>query len=456
MAVPVGAYPEEEISHQTPRRRTNFLNKTNMNSTREESLESAEFPSKQQEQDEANQKTSLALVRKVLKTLLFPLILLGIVDTYIYTDAALKPSSVHPTEVDSGSARFRCKDAFLKIYCFLIGVLLYAALFGSITFTLRASDFHTISRLAALDIWSLLCAGQWTACLLTMSRRSGGSKYSKFVRALVFADSNGVPPASKAVKFVTVASLVILVSQMFFIPVLINLPKAYIFRNKFQMFLFGKENMTITSQHGWVLGLFAVAPPFQSIAWIIPTGFYITTCLLLAARFSNVTNKARCAIDNDGYVDISFIRRDHLRLCQAVHALDAILSPIALISYGCNIPLVCIFLDMIIGMLSNKEEAFTIVLATFWCIMNISNTVLCSLAGAHLNSAAHSLTGVVYEVDVKKLDADEKAELMLVLNKLNTEVTSPTIGGIVPITRGMLLTVFGTILGYLTILVQFK
>ncbi|EDO42598.1 predicted protein [Nematostella vectensis] len=166
--------------------------------------------------------------------------------------------------------------------------------------------------------------------------------------------------------------------------------------------------------------------------------------------------QARCAIDNDGYVDISFIRRDHLRLCQAVQALDAILSPIALISYGCNIPLVCIFLDMIIGMLSDKEEAFTIVLATFWCIMNISNTVLCSLAGAHLNSAAHSLTGVVYEVDVKKLDADEKAELMLLLNKLNTEVISPTIGGIVPITRGMLLTVFGTILGYLTILVQFK
>ncbi|XP_032220933.2 uncharacterized protein LOC116603584 [Nematostella vectensis] len=407
---------------------------------------------------EISRENSFFQIRKVLKPLILLMKIFGLIHGNVYTDTASDDkNSISPSDGDDPrTPRYTRKGVIMNIYCVLVGLLLYGAFISSVSFTIQARDFSTILNLLVLDIWTLLCASQHTICMLTISKRNQASKFSKFVRALVSADVHSFPPSTKLMTTVIVSCIVIDLVNTIMVLLFLSFPDENM-RRKFFVLMFGQGNLTMSSSGGWALAVITSSVLFTNAAWIYPAGIYIVTCLLVAEKFSFLTSKAaRCTVEKNGYINISIIRREHLRLCHALQALDGVLSPLALVSYGCNIPLVCIFLNISIGTFAQKVDPFELTALLFWSTTNIANTVLCSLAGAHVNAKAHSLTDVVYDIDVKRLDADEKTELTLLLNKLITEVISPTIGGIVPITRGMLLTVFGTVLGYLTILVQFK
>ncbi|XP_048575359.1 uncharacterized protein LOC116613959 isoform X2 [Nematostella vectensis] len=405
---------------------------------------------------EENRDESVRQVKKSLRPLFAAMKAFGLYFGDAYCDVDLKENAVAPLNETCASKRVSWKEKFGKTYCGLVCLLLYVGFACSFSFTVRSGDYFTIARRLTIDIWVLWSALQGTVTVLSLSRREHGSKFSKFMKALAIADSNGVPHSCRLPTILTAIFIGTICFNFTVSILLMNFPLKEV-RNSMLVAQFGKDNMTVTGPDGWIVVLSQVTLPFTSAAWGLPSCFYIVSCIVIAERFSFLTKKTQMTFNSDdNFVNITLLRRDHLRLCHALEKLDEILSPLALVSYGCSIPEICITLDVVIRMSREGSDYFIIMVMVFWNLVNISNTVVTSLIGAHVNVKAHSLTSIVYEVDGNKLKDGEKNELLLLLNKLNTEVISPTIGGIIPVTRGMLLTVFGTIIGYLTILVQFK
>ncbi|XP_032236982.1 uncharacterized protein LOC116617902 [Nematostella vectensis] len=403
--------------------------------------------------DVDNRQKSLRQVEKTFRPVTVAMKFLGLYFGNPYSGVDLKENAVAPLNENCARTRVSWKEKFGKTYCLLVSLLLYAGFACSLSFTVRGVSYSFVARRLTMDIWMLWCALQGTVCILSISRRKNGSKFSSFIRALACADSNGFPPPSKLPKVIITISIATVIFNNVLFMVLLHYSGV---SSSFLFVLFGNENMTLAGPDGWVIAVYQVTLPFATSAWAFPSCFYMVTCIIVADRFSFLTKKAQDEFKSTNHINMKQLRRDHLRLCHALEKLDEIISPLALISYGCSIPEICIALDVTIRMSREGYSIFIISVIIFWSLINISNTIVTSLAGAHINSTAHSLTSVVYDIDVDELKDGEKTELMLLLNKLNTEVISPTIGGIVPVTRGMLLTVFGTIIGYLTILVQFK
>jgi len=79
-----------------------------------------------------------------------------------------------------------------------------------------------------------------------------------------------------------------------------------------------------------------------------------------------------------------------------------------------------------------------------------------SFMGAQLNSRIHSFTEVVQKVQISNVDLDTHTELMLFVAKLNGDPVAITAGGLVPITKTLIVTVTGVVITYFALLYELR
>lgn len=92
-------------------------------------------------------------------------------------------------------------------------------------------------------------------------------------------------------------------------------------------------------------------------------------------------------------------------------------------------------------MFDKNNDATTYVILTFWSLVVLLAMMSVSFLGAHLNSKIHSFTEVVQKVEIANVDLDTHTELMLFVAKLNGDPVAITAGGLVPITKPLIVTV---------------
>ncbi|XP_028515897.1 uncharacterized protein LOC114575367 [Exaiptasia diaphana] len=127
-----------------------------------------------------------------------------------------------------------------------------------------------------------------------------------------------------------------------------------------------------------------------------------------------------------------------------------------MVMFSIYFPVICLNINIGIRTFEPGHSVIHRVAYVSWMVLNSSILFLISLNGARVNEAAGRLSEVLYNINIRELDEKSELELMLLLSNVNFNYASLTVGGLVTITKEIILTVFGTIVGYLTILIQFK
>ncbi|XP_078374243.1 uncharacterized protein LOC144657767 [Oculina patagonica] len=162
----------------------------------------------------------------------------------------------------------------------------------------------------------------------------------------------------------------------------------------------------------------------------------------------------RLTASADGLTRVKILRRQHSSLCGSVRKADDLFKFLTLVIYITNIPLVCFLLYHLIFVSYN--DVTTLVILSWWFVHAVVIMAGVSFLGASLNSKIHSFTEVVQRVQISNVDLDTHTELMLFVAKLNGDPVAITAGGLVPITKPLIVTVTGVVLTYFALLYQLE
>lgn len=193
---------------------------------------------------------------------------------------------------------------------------------------------------------------------------------------------------------------------------------------------------------------------FCSAAWLMPFAIFASVCLTLIHQCRLLRKTLRLTASASEIRRIKILRQQHSSLCGSVRKVDSLFKFFTLVVYITNIPLVCFLLFDLIFM-ENKDVTTSMTLS-FWFITVTFIMVSVSFLGAHLNSKIHSFTEVVQKVQITNVDLDTHTELMLFLAKLNGDPVAITVGGLVHITKPLIVTVAGVVVTYFALLYELK
>ncbi|KAJ7393584.1 hypothetical protein OS493_006569 [Desmophyllum pertusum] len=157
---------------------------------------------------------------------------------------------------------------------------------------------------------------------------------------------------------------------------------------------------------------FVVCGVYCTGAWLMPFAIFTAVCLTLIHQCSRLRKTMRLTASADGLARVKILRRQHSSLCGSVRKVDNLFKFLTLVVYVTNIPLVCFLLYHLIFVKYN--DAVTLI---------------------------HSFTEVVQRVQISNVDLDTHTELMLFVAKLNGDPVGITAGGLVPITKPLIVTV---------------
>lgn len=193
---------------------------------------------------------------------------------------------------------------------------------------------------------------------------------------------------------------------------------------------------------------------YCSAAWLMPFGIFTAVCLTLIHQCHRLRKTLRLTASANEIRRIKILRQQHSSLCGSVRKVDNLFKFLTLVVYVTNIPLVCFLLfDLIFSRPNGVTTQLTL---SFWFVTVALIMIIVSFLGAHLNSKIHSFTEVVQRVQISNVDLDTHTELMLFIAKLNGDPVAITAGGLVPITKPLIVTVTGVVITYFALLYELR
>lgn len=193
---------------------------------------------------------------------------------------------------------------------------------------------------------------------------------------------------------------------------------------------------------------------YCSAAWLMPFGIFTAVCLTLIHQCHRLRKTLRLTASANEIRRIKILRQQHSSLCGSVRKVDNLFKFLTLVVYVTNIPLVCFLLfDLIFSRPNGVTTQLTL---SFWFVTVALIMIMVSFLGAHLNSKIHSFTEVVQRVQISNVDLDTHTELMLFIAKLNGDPVAITAGGLVPITKPLIVTVTGVVITYFALLYELR
>ncbi|KAK3735708.1 hypothetical protein QZH41_010153 [Actinostola sp. cb2023] len=343
---------------------------------------------------------------------------------------------------------------FGKCLCGFVTLLLLATCcFGMKNIFSTSGNFLDILMQSIVPIWFLLCLCLQLICVVSTSRRQRfkSSKFGQFLKEFTLVKASKIPEDRRAMKVVLGLCWAAIFFNIFICSLMFYFPYESVRTHSRKMFT-GARN---SNDSDIATHIYTPIHAILSVSWILPTAYYVIPCLLVARRFNNVFERASNAIHVKKNIDLVSLRREHVQLCHVVSALDEVLSPLGLVSFAIYIPLTCINLNVCI----TTWQTSSIIMCLsyiFWIISTVTVLLVCSIAGAYVNNSAYRLSEVMYDINIENFDSRNELELVLLISNLNSNYTGLTVGGLVTVSKGMIITVFGTIIAYFTILIQFK
>lgn len=197
-----------------------------------------------------------------------------------------------------------------------------------------------------------------------------------------------------------------------------------------------------------------VVSSYCTAAWLMPFAIFTAVCLTLLHQIRRLRKTLRLTASANEIRRIKIVRQQHSSLCGSVRKVDNLFKFLTLVVYVTNIPLVCFLLfDLIFLKSSGVTTQLTL---SFWFVTVAFIMVSVSFLGAHLNSKIHSFTEVVQKVQIANVDLDTHTELMLFIAKLNGDPVAITAGGLVHITKPLIVTVTGVVITYFALLYELR
>jgi len=193
---------------------------------------------------------------------------------------------------------------------------------------------------------------------------------------------------------------------------------------------------------------------YCTAAWLMPFAIFTAVCLTLIHQCRRLRKTLRLTASANEIRRIKILRQQHSSLCGSVRKVDNLFKFLTLVVYTTNIPLVCFLLYNLI--FTKSSDVTTKLTLSFWFVTVAFIMVSVSFLGAHLNSKIHSFTEVVQRVQISDVDLDTHTELMLFLAKLNGDPVAITAGGLVPITKPLIVTVTGVVITYFALLYELR
>ncbi|XP_031574524.1 uncharacterized protein LOC116308271 [Actinia tenebrosa] len=407
-------------------------------------------------------------IKIILKPLHFSLRCFGLAYDGAFQGLSSKFNSIEPenntptdsndieagNEVDNRRQPMQSSKCNLgKCYCIAISVAMCYQVIVSFMNFFDAKNFLDIMQTSVPVAWMTLCASQqlvfFRASCTTIKKMS---KFGKFLKELVSVKANDMSSTARQIKAIVLVAWLAYITNTFIVSFgLIFSADETTGRNEFREILVGKryENFLIITYIYLSINL------FLSGVWLFSTAAYVALCVLVAKRFDDVFKRTSAAISLKKSLNFAALRKEHVQLCHVVSALDDTLSPSCLVYYAIYIPITCVSLNVCI---ITFEESSTIkrVAFIFWIISNVIILFLVSVSGALVSHKTNSLSEVIYDINANDLDRESELEMMLLISNLNSNSTGLTVGGLTTIDKGMIITVFGTVVAYFTFLIQLK
>ncbi|KAK3734990.1 hypothetical protein QZH41_015091, partial [Actinostola sp. cb2023] len=322
-------------------------------------------------------------------------------------------------------------------FCTFVAAILWAFVIYEIRCTLIAPEFMEVLRRIVFVGWFLLCACQQLICLLTTSSPRKArplTRFDKFVKAVALVRAENISQTQKSVKTIVIVGWAAIAMNIIIVMTAFYAPNDAVRRSSREIF-FGNSNWTNQVSYIFTSGVHILV----NGNWIFPMCFYVTLCQVVAGRFDEIFARAASAISKKKSLNLASLRREYAQLCHVVSALDDILSPLGVFTFAIYIPLVCLNINVCIHTFEH-DSIINRIAYTCWISCNITILLICTIAAARVNNSVYRLSEVLYDININYLDSKSELELMLLLSNINSNYTGLTVGGLVTITKGMILT----------------
>lgn len=263
-----------------------------------------------------------------------------------------------------------CKGPSLYgvLYCSVVVVfLLIEFIKGIVSFFYDdLSGLSTVLYMILCSIWFLVCAGNASVCLFVLPvGRKTPSRFEKFLRRFISKQENLRFSPKRTKKLVLGICLVILFN---IICVAIS------------NFLMTRPLVLFKPWTEWTIVkiIHLVLMVFTCASWLFPLLLFCIVCSILAEAFEDFENRMTVAL-KERTLDINYLRREHVILCETVQLADRTFSPLLLVNFAGFIPLLALLCYQLAKFPSlTSDNIVELAALVFWSIaaMIIISTLL--------------------------------------------------------------------------------
>ncbi|XP_067655355.1 gustatory receptor for sugar taste 64a-like [Haliotis asinina] len=180
---------------------------------------------------------------------------------------------------------------------------------------------------------------------------------------------------------------------------------------------------------------------------------FLSISLLLTYEYDNCTLRLSRASEGSLKEDIEDIRGYHASLTDLVEHVCSLMSRHVAAGYVSSFLIVCFCLYSIIN---DEKSIANIGIAAFALYMSILNLIALTYTGVRLHEAAHRPLNLLLDMTGKYMPDRVTGLVTLFANKLSQRQIGISALGLMTITKDTILTIIGTLLTYVFIVIQFK
>ncbi|XP_067655360.1 gustatory receptor for sugar taste 64a-like [Haliotis asinina] len=181
---------------------------------------------------------------------------------------------------------------------------------------------------------------------------------------------------------------------------------------------------------------------------------FLSISLLLTYEYDNCTLRLSKACEVSlKEEDIEDIRSYHAFLTDLVEHVCSLMSRHVAAGYVSSFLIVCFCLYSIIN---DEKSIANIGIAAFALYMSILNLIALTYTGVRLHEAAHRPLNLLLDMTGKYMPHRVTGLVTLFANKLSQRQIGISALGLMTITKDTILTIIGTLLTYVFIVIQFK
>ncbi|ELU10797.1 hypothetical protein CAPTEDRAFT_223635 [Capitella teleta] len=195
----------------------------------------------------------------------------------------------------------------------------------------------------------------------------------------------------------------------------------------------------------------------NSAVALLSLSFYSITCYVLYKEFEYLCRTFSMKIKEDGTFidDLEKFRLRHQKRCKLVEEADELFKAYIANTYLTNIPLLCLLLYNIVYTDAGSSIVYRYISA-YRLLYVLSQMLVLSIIATIINNQAHAPLADIYSIKVQTCSRERQLEVTMFLNKLTGTSIGLSAWDMFVINKPTVMTVFGMILTYFFLLVQFK